>query len=118
MYSEEIINKLDKELNEIRENFSQSTGGKSTQSICFIRKYGTPSDYSKYNEGKEFIIRRVLNLMKKDLSQDEIKSFLSDNERKFKAFNTSESTASSAWQSYADGGFDGIALIRKTLNMF
>ena len=114
MYSKTQIKELEIKLNEIRGNLNQSTGG---HSICSVQKHGTPSDYLKHNEGQEFIIRRVLSLATKEVDENEITLFLSENERKFKEFKTSESTTSLAWQSYADGGLEAIFLTRKTLNI-
>jgi hypothetical protein len=114
MYSNEIIENLEKNLNQIRQNLIQATSGKS---ICSIHKYSSPAEYLKYNEGIEYIVRRVLNIAKSTGTDDEITTFLSECEKKFKAFKASPVTASSTWQSYADGGFEGIALVRITLNI-
>ena len=114
MYDEEITEELERILGGVREIINASTAGKS---ICSIQKHGSPSDDLKFNEGKEFIVRKVLALIEREASEDRINAFLSENERKFVTYKSSESTASTSWQSYADGGFEGIALIRNLLHI-
>lgn len=114
MILKDMISQLEQALAETRGNLVQSTGGAS---VCSIHKHGKPSDFLKYNEGKEFVVRRTIGLLRQDASAGDIHSFLSASADKFHKYKSSETTASSAWQAYADGGLEGIALIKATLNM-
>lgn len=110
MKFEAIIDQLETVLGEARENLVQSTGN---QSVCSIHKHGKPSDFMKYNEGKEYVIRKAIRLLNRQASDAEMLDFLSGNEAKFNRYKSSELTSSSAWQAYADGGLDGIELVKR-----
>lgn len=113
MHSEAIIAQLKNTLADVRDNLVQSAG---SNSVCAIHKFGSPSDFMKYNEGKEFIIRNMIHLLNRGTAEPDILSFLAENEEKFRAYQSSESTASSPWQAYAKGGLDGIAFIKSLLS--
>ncbi|HXH73068.1 MAG TPA: hypothetical protein VNI58_09675 [Mariprofundaceae bacterium] len=108
------IRQLEYALQEVRGDLVQSAGH---QSVCSIHKHGSPSDFLKYSEGKEFIVRKVISLLNRQASEAELASFLSENEVKFNRYKSSELTSSSAWQAYADGGLDGIELTKRLLEI-
>lgn len=114
MDAKEAIRQLEAELDEVRGNLVESAGN---QSVCSIHKHGKPSDFLKYNEGKEFVVRKAIQLLNRQAVEDELLAFLSENEVKFNRYKSSELTSSSAWQAYADGGLDGIELAKRVLNV-
>lgn len=109
---EEIISKLEQALEEIRGRLVEAAGG---QSVCSIHKYDTPTMSLKFNEGKEYAVRSVLNRLRKNPSQDEIDGFLEETENRFKQIETSGLVSSPGWQAYAAGGLGGIGLVKDLL---
>lgn len=113
-YTENQIEALTTELRIARENLVETTGG---QSICSIHKYDSPSDKLKYNESKEFVLRRILRSLEKRDEITVINAFLEENETKFQAYLESDISESSSWKAYADGGLEGISRVREILDL-
>lgn len=114
MNLKEMASSLENVLEETRGNLVRSTGG---QSVCSIHKHGNPSDFMKYNEGKEFIVRKTIRLLNGEATEAELLSYLSEQGAKFDRYKSSESVASAEWQAYADGGLDGIELVKGVLGI-
>ena len=109
-----ILTQLETALAEARAALTQAAGG---QAVCAIHKFGTPSEALKYNEGKEFVLRDVLRLLRKNAPDADMTALLAAHARTFAGYRTSTVTATPAWQAYAQGGLDGVTFARTLLGI-
>ena len=108
------LTQLETALAEARAALTQAAGG---QAVCAIHKFGTPSEALKYNEGKEFVLRDVLRLLRKDAADADVAALLAEHARTFTGYRTSAVTTTPLWQAYALGGLDGVAFARAVLGI-
>ena len=108
------LTQLETALAEARAALTQAAGG---QAVCAIHKFGTPSEALKYNEGKEFVLRDVLRLLRKDAADADVAALLAEHARTFTGYRTSAVTTTPLWQAYALGGLDGVAFVRAVLGL-
>ena len=109
-----ILTQLETALAEARAALTQAAGG---QAVCAIHKFGTPSEALKYNEGKEFVLRDVLRLLRKDAADADVAALLAEHARTFTGYRTSAVTTTPLWQAYALGGLDGVTFARAVLGI-
>jgi len=112
MESQEFLAALEYELQSIRAQLHEAAGGRST---CSIHKFDTPSAALKYNEGKEYILRQVVNRLKKGAALEDAVAVLEEQEMRFERIVLSPVASTRDWQAYAAGGIDGGDLIRSIL---
>ena len=108
------LTQLETALAEARAALTQAAGG---QAVCAIHKFGTPSEALKYNEGKEFVLRDVLRLLRKDAADADVAALLAEHARTFTGYRTSAVTTTPLWQAYALGGLDGVTFARAVLGI-
>ena len=105
----EFLNEMIKALDIVQVDLMQATGGKS---VCFLHKYSKSDEKVKYFEGKEYIIRVVVNQLKKDLALDNLQKILEEYRGKLETIRDSKLGVAPDWKAYVEGGFEGLELTK------
>jgi hypothetical protein len=111
-HAEKLLEALRAELLNIRERMSDATHG---QSVCEIHKKGRPSNALKQYEGMEYVVRDAVRNLEASQDLDVLENLLQLKEAEFSKIKTSRIGQSPYWQSYAEGGLNGVQLVRRLM---
>lgn len=106
--------KLESMLDDVQSELMHSTGG---HPVSRVKRHGQVTQVMRQCEGKEFIIRKAVDMLKNGASAVDIRSFLDEQTSRFQSYRTSRVTASPEWCAYIEGGLSGISEVESVLSI-